>query len=154
MFVFADTFSLAYWVDGNDATKENVTLLNTGIAWSTDKNSKFNNPPHDGKPLSSGQYHRGNHSPRVSSTTGNHSPQVSTTGETTLLGSVPRGSHSPQVSTTGETTLLGSVPRGSHSPQVSTTGKPLSLRGPIYRAAVAYTLWSRAPPGIHLRCSQ
>ena len=56
MFVFTDTFILEYW-NGND--KVNVSLLNTGIAWSTDKNSKFNNPPHEGKPLSAGQYQEG-----------------------------------------------------------------------------------------------
>ncbi|KAL4225221.1 Cell cycle control protein 50A [Mactra antiquata] len=39
--LFNDTFSLVYKSGGGDV---NVTLLNTGIAWASDKEVKFNNP--------------------------------------------------------------------------------------------------------------
>lgn len=43
--MFNDTLSLAHIVDGG--TWVNVSLNNTGIAWDSDKNIKFRNPPGD-----------------------------------------------------------------------------------------------------------
>lgn len=43
--MYLDTLSLAHIVDGG--TWVSVSLNNTGIAWDSDKNIKFRNPPGD-----------------------------------------------------------------------------------------------------------
>lgn len=42
---FTDELSLFAW--NNKGDLENITLLNTGIAWDSDKHIKFRNPPGD-----------------------------------------------------------------------------------------------------------
>ena len=42
----------------NEGVEHEVGLLNTGIAWSTDKTSKFNNPPGFSKNPAACRFHR------------------------------------------------------------------------------------------------
>lgn len=45
--LFSDVLTLWSWTNTKTTNPEKIVLLNTGIAWESDKNIKFRNPPGD-----------------------------------------------------------------------------------------------------------